>query len=695
MARNSTAPATAAAAQVPSPSLLANFRQELTRHPPFAQMEPSAIDFFLTHCEQRYFAPAEVLVQPSDGEVEQLFFIRQGSVTGVRGLADVSGAFQYEAGDMFPVGAAVARRAVTATYSAVADTFVLALSVTAMRELAEASPVFSDFLRRRIAGFLELSRRALQVAYSSQALAEQSLETPLGNLVSRAPVSCGPDTPLREALVSMHEKRTGSILVVDPQGRAVGILTRYDVIGRIALAEVPLDTPIGQVMVHPVHSLTATDTAHDAALLMSRHGVRHVPVTRDGVAIGLVSERDLFAMQRLSLKQVSTSIRAARDVGTLKLVAQDIRRLARSLLSQGVQARQLTSLISHLNDVLTQRLLELKSAEHGVDLASLCWLALGSEGRSEQTIATDQDNALILPDGATQAQREKILVFAHDVNVALDACGYPLCRGGVMAGEPACCLTLREWRERFAVWIDHGAPQDLLNASIYFDMRGLAGYTELAQHLHAEVLEAGAAHAAFSQADGAERVVPGGALELAGRRGRGRPRDGRPQASRHGHLRRRRAALQPGARQPGDIHAGTARERRPAHGSRPVGIRGVGGRVRVQCRCSGCKFSCRRSRQLAGAEPHRAVQPQRHRPAHPEGVAARRALTAAAHAPGLRALGPINCFARCEHSSLRSCKGRKPWRRRSNCPVRSEQRGVRASGRGRRGTPAEWSVPSP
>ena len=93
----------------------------------------------------------------------------------------------------------------------------------------------------------------------------------------------------------MHEKRTGSILVVDPQGRAVGILTRYDVIGRIALAEVPLDTPIGQVMVHPVHSLTATDTAHDAALLMSRHGVRHVPVTRDGVAIGLVSERDLFA----------------------------------------------------------------------------------------------------------------------------------------------------------------------------------------------------------------------------------------------------------------------------------------------------------------------------------------------------------------------------------------------------------------
>ena len=97
-----------------------------------------------------------------------------------------------------------------------------------------------------------------------------------------------------------------------------------------------------------------------------------------------MSERDLFAMQRLSLKQVSTSIRAAADVATLQLVAQDIRRFARNLLSQGVQARQLTALISHLNDVLTQRLLELKRAQHGLALEGVCWLALGSEGRASR-----------------------------------------------------------------------------------------------------------------------------------------------------------------------------------------------------------------------------------------------------------------------------------------------------------------------
>ncbi len=482
------APVTSIAAQMPSGSLLANLRQEFARYTPFSQMAVADLDFFLSHAEQLYFAPGEVLVEPASGEVTQLFFIRRGAVSGKRGLADLSGgAFQYETGDLFPISAAMARRAVTATYEATADTFVLALPTAVMQTLAQKSVPFADFLNRRVLKFLDLSRQALQVAYSSQTLAEQSLETPLGELARRAPVTCRPHTPLREALTEMHQRRIGSMLVTGERGEPLGILSREDILGKVTLQGVALETPISAVMVAPVHHLTHEHTAEDAALLMSRHTIRHVPITRDGVVIGIVSERDLFAMQRLSLKHVSTSIRGAADVDTLKLVAQDIRRFARSLLSQGVQARQLTALISHLNDVLTERLLELKAAQHGIDLARLCWLALGSEGRSEQTIATDQDNALILPDDITAPQRQQALAFARDVNEALDACGYPLCKGGIMAGNPACCLTLREWRERFSQWIEHGAPQDLLNASIYFDFRPLAGDLALAQALRSEV----------------------------------------------------------------------------------------------------------------------------------------------------------------------------------------------------------------
>ena len=121
------------------------------------------------------------------GVVPCLFYIRQGAVTGTRGLAEqMGGAFEYEAGDLFPVSAAVAGRAVTATYRACADTFVLAISVADMRGLAQRSPAFTEFLNLRTAKFLELSRKALQAAYAAHASADQSLERPLGELIADA-----------------------------------------------------------------------------------------------------------------------------------------------------------------------------------------------------------------------------------------------------------------------------------------------------------------------------------------------------------------------------------------------------------------------------------------------------------------------------------------------------------------------------
>lgn len=475
----------------PSASLLGNFRQELAQHAPFAQMAKADLDYFLSHAHQQYFAPEDILIEPTSGVVTQLFYIRRGAVSGTRALAEkTDSVFEYETGDLFPLSAALAGRSVTAVYQASADTFVLALPVLAMQALARQSPVFADFLNQRASQLLALSRQALLASYAAQAMAEQNLDKPLEALAQRSPVCCAPETPLREALQTMHQARIGAMLVTDPAGQALGILTRFDILGRITLAQVPLDAPIGQVMTQPVLSLTTAHTAEDAALLMSRHGMRHVPITRQGVAVGMISERDLFAMQKQSVKSVSSTLRAATDTDRLRQAAEGIRQLARSLLGQGVQARQLTAMISHLNDVLTEKLLALKAEEHGIDMRRLCWLALGSEGRDEQTIATDQDNALILPNDTTDAQRAKILAFAHDVNLVLDACGYPLCRGGVMAGETACCLTWDEWRARFEQWIRQGTPEDLLNASIYFDFRHLAGNATLAHSLRQEVVQA-------------------------------------------------------------------------------------------------------------------------------------------------------------------------------------------------------------
>ena len=124
--------------------------------------------------------------------------------------------------------------------------------------------------------------------------------------------------------------------------------------------------------------------------------------------------------------------------------------LAHTLLAQGVTAEPLTRTIAALNDALARRAIEQMLARHELDGSDWCWLALGSEGRSEQTFASDQDNALVFAvEAGVDAWRTRLLAFAHDVNQAFATLGFPLCEGGVMARNPEYCMTVTEWKDRF------------------------------------------------------------------------------------------------------------------------------------------------------------------------------------------------------------------------------------------------------
>ncbi|MBE7524019.1 MAG: CBS domain-containing protein [Burkholderiales bacterium] len=463
----------------PSPRLIAQLDAELARYAPFDRMAAEHRRAFVEASEQVYFAPDEVVLEPSSGVPQHMYVVRSGCIVGERGYGGTP--FVVEAGEMMSLGAALGERAVTGRYRAREDTFCLAIPVERLRELARESPPLLEFLQSRVLKMLELSKHAMVERFAALALAEQSLETPLAAFTRREPLSVPPGTALGDALGAMHERNVGSVLVTDPRGAAIGILTRHDVLERVVLAGRSLDSPIDDAMSKPVHTLTVHARAHDAALLMSRERVRHVPIVdsaETGRVVGVVSERDLFVLQRRSLVQIGGSIDGATSVHALEAAAEEIRRFARQLLAQGVAARALTELVSHLNDRLTVRLVTLLAAEHALDLQQACWVAFGSEGRGEQTIATDQDNGLVLSPEALP-ERARWLSFGDAVNHALATAGYPLCRGGVMAGQEACCLGADEWQARFVRWIDQGAPEHLLAASIYFDLRPVVGNAAL------------------------------------------------------------------------------------------------------------------------------------------------------------------------------------------------------------------------
>jgi CBS domain-containing protein len=280
------------------------------------------------------------------------------------------------------------------------------------------------------------------------------------------------------------------MIAVDERGHPRGILTLPDVLERIALPQIDLDQPVINVMSTHLEALPPHALAHEAALTMAKHGFRHVLVVEDGRLVGLVSEKDLFALQRVGLRQIGSAIRHAVGIEELQQGAADIRSMAHNMMAQGVAPEQLTQFISAFNDLLTARVVELECKASGLTGTplhdGLCWLALGSEGRFEQTLNTDQDNAIIftVPDGMTADQvREQLLPVARRINESLATCGFPLCSGEIMASNPKWCLSLEEWKRAFSSWISGGTPESLLHASIFFDFRSLYGAQDLAEDL--------------------------------------------------------------------------------------------------------------------------------------------------------------------------------------------------------------------
>ena len=329
---------------------------------------------------------------------------------------------------------------------------------------------------------------------------QQAMARTLRSLIRRGPVSCPPGTPIADALRSMQREGTGSIVIVAPEGYPLGIFTRHDILDRVTLARRELDEPMASVMTPAPRTLPAESTAYDAALLIAQHGIRHVPVVDGGRLIGVVSERDLFALQRIGIRSIRRDIARAAGWEELKQAARDIRVLARDLVGAGTAAEPLVLIVSTLNDALTSRLIDLEQARHDLRGIEWGWLGFGSEGRYEQTISTDQDNGLIFavgPGNTATELRERLLPFAQSVNRTLDACGYPLCEGDIMAGNRKWCLSIDEWRDRFDSWIADTHPQALLNSVIFFDFRLLHGREDLAGRLRERLFERVAATPRF------------------------------------------------------------------------------------------------------------------------------------------------------------------------------------------------------
>ena len=476
----------------------------LQKFPPFNQMDTAHLAFLVEHCQLRFYAEGDSIIKPSDGPVEHFYIVKQGRVHGERPHSARRGTettFEITAGECFPLAALIGERATRTEHLAAEDTFCLLLSKLAFVKLFAVSNPLRDFALRGVSSLLDQVNQQVQLRAVETLGAQYSLDTRLGELAMRQPIGCAPDTPLRDAVRMMHEQHVGSIVVLDPADKPLGIFTLRD-LRRVVADGVDLAQPIVNLMTPNPFHLAPDASAFDAAIAMTERHIAHVCLVEHEKLCGVISERDLFSLQRVDLVHLARTIRHAGKVETLAGLRSDIRLLVDRMLAHGASSTQITHIVTLLNDHTVCRVIELTLEDMGDPGIPFTWLCFGSEGRREQTLHTDQDNGILFEaESASEATaiRERLLPIAREINQRLAQCGFTLCKGNIMAGNPELCLSRQEWSRRFAGFVLEATPENLLGSSIYFDLRTIWGPDEGCEQLREALLGRVASNSLFQK----------------------------------------------------------------------------------------------------------------------------------------------------------------------------------------------------
>ncbi len=304
----------------------------------------------------------------------------------------------------------------------------------------------------------------------------------VGDLVKGPVVSCGPEASVAEAARLMTGRGVGSVIVVGG-GMPLGIVTDRDLRIKVVAQGLDSGTSVSAIMSSPLLSVDPTRPAFDALLEMTRRGIHHLGVVSGGRLAGVVSSHDIIVLQGTHPVGLVRDIEGQGTLAGLVEAAPRVQGVVRWLADAGAGSFDIGRIVAELNDRLVRRTLDLVVADlegrgHGRPPLPFSWLVAGSEGRREQTLKTDQDNGLVYadpPPAVSETAAEYFAGLAGSMGEALGRLGFPPCPGGFMASNPRWCQPESVWRRYFAGWMETQEPEQVLHASLFFDMRPVVG----------------------------------------------------------------------------------------------------------------------------------------------------------------------------------------------------------------------------
>ncbi len=316
--------------------------------------------------------------------------------------------------------------------------------------------------------------------------ADQIYSRKIETLETRDLVECTYDTPIYEAAQRMARGKVSCLFVRDGGGRIMGYIT--DIVLRDAVVAKRLDAsrPVAEILATPIVSIASGAFVHEAILLMFQTKTRYLLIEKDGEFVGFLSRNKLLSDLAQSPFMFIQAVKLAQSPRELRLRWRRVPEIVNQLLSRGVKAELVNQVITTVADTIALKVIEGVLAELGPAPAKFVFMVLGSEGRQEQTLLTDQDNAIVYEDKANE-QRELVrayfLRFAEMVSDRLDQIGLSLCTGGFIAKNPRWTHSLSHWKRSYRAWIDDSNPETAMQFSTFFDCRFLYGEPEIIDEL--------------------------------------------------------------------------------------------------------------------------------------------------------------------------------------------------------------------
>lgn len=312
-----------------------------------------------------------------------------------------------------------------------------------------------------------------------------TLFQPVGNFCRREVVTCAAADALVAVAAIMRSRNISSVVVCN-DAAPVGILTDRDLRNKVVSRGLDPNTLlVRDIMNAPLITVGEDEFLFEALYRMSKHNIHRVGVVdAGGRLVGIITDSDILRLQTRSPQQLLRDIEEAGTIAELRILHERVEGLVVHLVGTGVSIRDLGRLIAHLNDRIQIRLIGLLLATRFHDLPGRwAYVVLGSEGRREQTLTTDQDNALIYADDLSVDEVAKIEAFSRELTEGLIAIGIPPCPGGIMAKNPEWRRSLGAWQDAIDQWLATPTSENILSGSMLFDLRTLYGDGRLEQEL--------------------------------------------------------------------------------------------------------------------------------------------------------------------------------------------------------------------